>query len=86
MMAIILANTFVTRYGFINTKFAKKVYQIFEIKSQCLIKQKQIQKFNSKAAKFITYVIYPILTMDTYIKSLALLFIIKLGNYLMIFS
>lgn len=29
---ILLTNTFATRYSFINTKFVKKVCQVFEIK------------------------------------------------------
>ena len=39
-MAIILANTCVTRYSFIDKKFVKTVYQIVEIELQCLIKLK----------------------------------------------
>ena len=59
----------------------KKVCQVLEIKSQCLIKPKQIQRFDGKAAKPITYAIYLTLTIDTHTKSLALLLITKLGNH-----
>lgn len=39
-------------------KFAKKVCQVFEIESQCLVKSKQIQRFHNKVVKFVIYVIY----------------------------
>ena len=42
IMAIILANTCATRYGFIDENFTKKVCQFLEIKPQCLIKPKLI--------------------------------------------
>ena len=41
-MAIILASICATRYGFIDKKFLKIVYQVLEIKPQRLIKLKQI--------------------------------------------
>ena len=41
-MAITLTNTYATRYGFIDEKFAETVCQILEIEPQCLIKPKQI--------------------------------------------
>ena len=41
-MAIILADTYVTGYGFIDKRFAKIFCQVFEIKLQRLIKPKQI--------------------------------------------
>ena len=41
-MAITLANIYAIRYGFIDKKFAKIICQILKIKSQCLIKPKQI--------------------------------------------
>ena len=40
IMATILANTYVTGYGFIDKKFAEIVCQILEIESQYLIKPK----------------------------------------------
>lgn len=83
-MAIILANTYATGYGFIDEKFTETVCQILKIKLQPLIKPKQIQKFDGKVAKSITHAIYPIPTVDTHTKSLVFLFIIKLGNYAMI--
>ena len=79
-MTIILANTCATRYGFINEKFAETVCQILEIEPQRLIKLKQIQKFDDRIAKPIIHIIYPILAINTHIKSLILLFIIKLRN------
>lgn len=42
IMAIISANTFITRYDFIDYKFADILCQILEMKLQCLIKFKQI--------------------------------------------
>ncbi len=65
-------------------KFAKTVYQVLEIEPQHLIKPKQIQEFDGRAAKPITHAIYPTLTISTHIESLAPLFITKLENYLMI--
>ena len=41
-MAIILANTYATKYDFIDKKFVKIVCQILEIELQCMIKSKQI--------------------------------------------
>ena len=41
-MSIILANTYITRYDFINEKFAEIVCQVFKIEPQYLIKPKQI--------------------------------------------
>ena len=41
-MVTILANTCATEYDFIDKKFAETICQIFEIKSQYLIKPKQI--------------------------------------------
>ena len=41
-MATILANTYTTRYSFIDIKFVEIVYQILEIELQYLIKPKQI--------------------------------------------
>lgn len=40
IMVITLTNTCVTKYGFINEKFAEKVCQVLKIKSQYLIKSK----------------------------------------------
>lgn len=42
IMATLLAHTYTTIYSFINEKFAKIVYQVFEIEPQCLTKPKQI--------------------------------------------
>ena len=74
-MSKILANTYATEYGFIDKEFVEIVCQVLEIKSRRLIKPKQIQGFDVKAAKSITHTIYPILAIGTYIESLALLFI-----------
>ena len=83
-MAITLANTCATRYSFIDEEFAKTVCQILEIKPQCLIKPKQIQRFDGRAAKPITHAIYPTLTIDTHTENLTSLLITKLENHLMI--
>ena len=85
-MAIILANTCATGYSFIDEEFANTVCQVLEIKSQRLIKPKQIQGFDGRAAKPITHAIYPTLTVGTHTESLAPLLITKLGNHPMIFS
>ena len=82
-MTTILANTCATGYGLIDEKFVEKVCQVLEIKPQCLIKPKQIQEFNDRAAKPITYAIYLILTIGTHTESLAPLLITKLENHLM---
>ncbi len=82
--AITLANTCATGYSFIDEEFAETVCQVLEIKLQCLIKPKQIQGFDDRAAKPITYTIYPTLTVGTHTESLAPLLITKLGNHLMI--
>ena len=48
LIATTLANTCATGYGFIDKEFAETVCQILEIKPQCLIKLKQIQRFDGK--------------------------------------
>ena len=83
-MIIILANICATRYGFINKKFVNIFCQVFKIELQYLIKLKQIQRFDSKAAKSITYTIYLTLTVDIHIKNFVPLLIIKLRNHFMI--
>ena len=83
-MAITLANTCAPGYSFIDKEFAETVCQVLEIESQHLIKPKQIQGFDVRAAKPITHPIYPILTVGTHIENLALLLITKLENHPMI--
>ncbi len=82
--ATTLADTCATRYGFIDEEFAKTVYQILVIEPQHLIKPKQIQGFDGRAAKLITHAIYPTLTIDTHTESIAPLLITKLVNHPMI--
>ena len=83
-MATTLADTCVTRYCFIDEKFAKIVWQFLEIKPQRLIKPKQIQGFDARAAKPITYAIYLTIIVGTHTKNLTSLLITKLQNYPMI--
>ena len=82
--ATTLADTCATRYGFIDEEFAETVCQVLEIEPQRLIKPKQIQGFDGRAAKPITHAIYPTLTVGDHIESLAPLLITKLGNHPMI--
>lgn len=42
IMATILSNSYAIAYGFIDKKYAKNICQLFKIKSQSLIKQKQM--------------------------------------------
>ena len=84
--ATTLADTCATRYGFIDEKFVETVCQVLEIELQRLIKPKQIQRFDGRAAKPITYAIYPTLTIGTHTESLAPLLITKVGNHPMIFG
>lgn len=84
IIAIILANTYVNGYNFIDQKFQETICQVFKIKSQFLIQLKQIQRFDVRIAKPITYAIYFTLTIDIYTESLIPLFIINLKNYFMI--
>ena len=56
------------------------------MKSQYLVKLKQIQEFDGKIAKPITHTIYPILIISIYTKNLSFLLITKLGNHLMSFG
>ncbi len=84
IMDILLADTCTTGYGFIDEEFEKTVCQVLEIELQCLIKPKQIQKFDGRATKPITYAIYPTLTIVTHTKSLAFLLITILRNYPMV--
>ena len=79
-----LADTCATGYSFIDEEFVETVCQVLEIKSQRLIKPKQIQGFDGRAAKPIPHAIYPTLTIGTDTKSLAPLLITKLENHPMI--
>ena len=83
-MATILTNICATRYDFIDKKFAETVCQVLKIEPQRLIKLKQIQRFDSLAAKSITHTIYPTLTIGTHTESFASLLITKLRSHLMI--
>ena len=82
--ATTLADTCATGYGFIDEEFAETVCHVLEIESQRLIKLKQIQRFDDRAAKPITHAIYPTLTIGDHTESFAPLLITKLGNYPMI--
>lgn len=62
----------------------EKVCQVFKIKSLYLIKSKQVQKFDDRAVKPITHIIYSILTTSIYTKSLAFLLKIILKIHFMI--
>ena len=81
IMVIILTITCTTRYSFINEEFIETVCQILKIEPQCLIKPKQIQRFDGRVAKPITHAIYPSLTFDTHTKSLVSLLLTKLENH-----
>ena len=83
-MATTLVDTCATGYGFIDEEFAETVCQDLEIEPQRLIKPKQIQGFDGRAAKPITHAIYPTLTVGTHTESLAPLLITKLRNHPMI--
>ena len=85
-MAITLANTCTTRYGFIDEEFAEIICQVLKIKLQRLIKLKQIQRFDGRPVKSITHAIDLSLTIGIHIENLALLWITKLGNHPMIFG
>ena len=82
--ATTLADTCATGYGFIDEEFAEIVCQVLEIEPQRLIKSKQIQGFDGRAAKPIIHAIYPTLTVGDHTESLAPLLITKLGNHPMI--
>ncbi len=83
---IILVDTCATGYGFIDEKFTEMVCQTLEIKLQCLTKPKPIQGFDGRATQPVIYAIYPTLSIESHIKSLAPLLITKLGHHLMIFG
>lgn len=83
-MTRILANTCAIGYSYIDEEFAKTIGQVLEIESQRLIKPKQIQSFDGKAVKFITYAIWSILTVGIHIESVAFLLITDLENHSMI--
>ena len=85
-MATLLAHSYATGYGFIDEKFAEIVCQVLKIEPQRLIKLKQIQEFNGRAAKPITHAIYPILAVSSHTKNLTSLLITKLENHPMILS
>lgn len=71
MRVLILVNSWAIGYDFIDEKFADTVCQIIEIQSQCLIKFKQIQRFNGRAIRSIIHFIYSILTINLYNENFA---------------
>ena len=82
--ATTLVDTYATRYGFIDEKFAEIVYQTLEIEPQRLTKPKPIQGFDGRAAQPVTHAIYPTLSVGSHTESLAPLLITKLGHHPMI--
>ena len=81
---ITLIDIYTTAFDFINKKFAEIVCKKLEIQSQHLIKPKPIQRFDSRVIRPIIHVIFPMLFVENYTESLALLFIIKLGQHFII--
>ena len=82
--AITLVDTCATGYSFIDEKFAKIVCQTLEIELQRPMKPKPIQRFDGRAAQPVTHAIYPTLSIESHIESLAPLLITKLGYHLII--
>ena len=82
----LLVDTYITAFGFIAEKFVKIVYKRLGIQLQCLTKSKTRKRFDNWDAWFVTYAIFFILSVENYIQSLALLFIIKLRQNFMIFG
>ena len=76
--AIILIDTCITRFSFIDEKFAENICERLEIQNQPLTKLKLIQRFDSKAARLVNHAIYSTLFIANHIKSLVFLFILKL--------
>lgn len=74
---ITLVNIYVTGYNFIDENFAEIDYQIFKIEPQRLTKSKPIQEFDGKVAQLVTHIIYLILLIGSYSKSLASLLMTK---------
>ena len=72
--------------AFINLAIARHVCEVLQISFIQLAKPKLIRGFNGKPAPLITHAIYPTLTMQGYIKLLALFLITKLGQYPLIFG
>ena len=77
--ATTLVDTCAIGFGFIDEKFVEIVCEKLEIQPQCLTKPKLIQGFDDRAARRITHAIYLTLSVGNYTKSLAPLFITKLG-------
>ena len=80
----ILVSTCVTRFFFIKQNFLGIFCKKLKIQLQCLIKTKQIQRFDGKAACPITHALYPTLSIRNYTKSLVFLLLTKLRQRFMI--
>lgn len=76
---ITLINICAIRYGFINEKVVKIIYQTPEMETQRLTKPKPIQRFDNRVVRLVIYAIYPILFIKNHIESVVFLVITKLG-------
>ena len=75
-----------TGIAFIDLTIAHHMCKVLQISFIQLVKPKPIKEFNGKPVPPITHAIYPTLTVQGHIKSLALFLIMKLGQYPLIFG
>ena len=80
-MTITLVDICATGFSIIDEKFMETVCHILKIQPQYLTKPKFIQRFDGRAAKYTTHVIYPMLSVGKYTESLTSLLIINLRQY-----
>lgn len=77
---ISLDNGCATEFSFIDDKFAQTFCHILKIQLLYNIKLKTIQRFNTKTAKPINHIIYPMLSVVKHTEILNLLLIPKLDQ------
>lgn len=76
-----LLDTGVTGIAFVDKKMAHYICKVLQILFIKLAKLKPIKGFDGKPANLITYVIYPILMIQSHTELFVPLLVIKLGQY-----
>lgn len=86
IQACTLLDTGATGITFVDKKMACHIYEFLQISFIKLTKPKLIKRFDGRPAKPIIHTIYPTLTVQGHIKTLAPLFMTQLDQHLVILN
>ena len=75
-----------TNIAFVDVAIARHVCKVLQISFILLAKPKPVRGFDSQPASNIIHIIYPTLIMQVHSKLLAPMFVIKLGQHLLILN